>query len=150
MKKYLKTSADVIKDLNSSFEGLSKKEAELRLEQNGKNKLQEAKKDSLFKKFLKSIADPMIIMLIAAAAIQAVVNTITAIKAGGATFMDFADVVVILAVVIINTIMSLVQEAKSEAAMEALMNIITEKKRILDNMLMDYKLELEKNILVKN
>ena len=49
MKSYLKKSADVIKELNSSENGLSKYEAEKRLEQNGKNKLKEAKKDSLWK-----------------------------------------------------------------------------------------------------
>ena len=131
MKEYLKSSQDVLKEYQTSEQGLSSEEAEKRLEQNGKNKLKEEKKESLWKKFIKSIADPMIIMLIAAAAIQAVVNTITAIQAGSASFMDFADVVVILAVVIINTIMSLVQEAKSEAAMEALMNMTAATSKVL-------------------
>ena len=141
MKSYLKSSVDVIKELGSTDQGLTKTEVEKRIEKYGKNKLQEAKKDSIWKKFLKSIADPMIIMLIAAAAIQAVVNTITAIQAGKATFMDFADVVVILTVVIINTIMSLVQEAKSEAAMEALMNMTAATSKVIR----DGKLEIVKS-----
>ena len=60
-------------------------------------------------------------MLIVAAAIQAVVAVLEA--KGTPKFSDFADVFVILVVVIINTIMSLVQESKAEAAMDALMEM---------------------------
>ena len=121
MKYYLESSEEVLKNVDSSVNGLSITEAEKRLEHNGKNKLAEAEKESLFRKFINSLADPMIIMLIIAALIQAV---ITVIETGGNfKLSDFADVLVILVVVIINTIMSLIQESKSEAAMEALMEM---------------------------
>lgn len=129
MKHYLEEAQSVLKELKTTENGLSSDEAKKRLEQNGKNKLKEAEKESLFKKFIGSLADPMIIMLLVAAVIQAVV---TVVEAGGKPGVkDFADVIVILVVVIINTIMSLVQESKAEAAMEALMQMTAATSKIL-------------------
>ena len=129
MKHYLEECKEVLKDLNTSENGLSSAEAEKRLAANGKNKLDEPPKPSMLSKFISSLADPMIIMLIVAAAIQAVVTVIEA--HGSFRFSDFADVIVILAVVIINTIMSLVQESKSEAAMEALMQMTAATSKVM-------------------
>lgn len=129
MKFYLENADKVLSDVKSSGDGLSSAEAGKRLEQNGKNKLKEAEKESLFKKFINSLADPMIIMLLVAAAIQAVVAVI---EAGGKPGIgDFADVLVILVVVIINTIMGLVQESKAEAAMDALMQMTAATSKVL-------------------
>ena len=128
-KYYLISNQEVLKNVESSDEGLTSEEAQTRLEKNGKNKLQEAQKESLFKKFLNSISDPMIIMLIAAAIIQAIVNVLQ--MHGKFNIADFADVIVILAVVIINTIMSLIQEAKAEGAMEALMQMTASTSKVL-------------------
>ena len=129
MKYYLEDKEKVLDSLGATENGLSGEEARKRLEQNGKNKLKEAEKEPLIKKFFRTIADPMIIMLIAAAAVQAVV---TVIESGGKpTVGDFADVIVILAVVIINTIMSLVQESKAEAAMDSLMQMTAATSKIL-------------------
>lgn len=115
--------------LNTIENGLTSQEASKRLEQHGKNKLKEAEKESLFKKFISSLADPMVIMLLVAAAIQAVVAVIEA--KGTPEFSDFADVFVILVVVVINTIMSLVQESKAEAAMDALMEMTAATSKVL-------------------
>ena len=128
-KYYLQSNEEVLNELNSSENGLSRSEAQIRLEKNGKNKLKEAEKESLFKKFINSISDPMIIMLVIAAAIQAVVNVLQ--MNGEFKLADFADVIVILAVVIINTIMSLVQETKAEGAMEALMQMTASTSKVL-------------------
>ena len=128
-KYYLEGWEEVLREVQSTPEGLTTAEAEARLARDGKNKLKEAEKESLGRKFLNSIADPMIIMLIAAAAIQAVVTVLE--SAGKPTFGDFADVVVILVVVIINTIMSLVQESKAEAAMEALMQLTAATSKVM-------------------
>ena len=130
MKFYLEETEKVFSEVKSSANGLTSKEAEKRLEQNGKNKLKEAEKESLFKKFISSLADPMIIMLLVAAVIQAVV-TVAETAGGKAKLSDFADVIVILVVVIINTIMSLVQESKAEAAMDALMQMTAATSRVL-------------------
>ena len=120
-KYYLLNNDEVIDKVKSSECGLSSLEAENRLQENGKNKLEEKEKESLFKKFLSSISDPMIIMLLIAAIIQAIVNALQ--MNGEFKLSEFADVIVILAVVIINTIMSLVQETKAEDAMDALMQM---------------------------
>ncbi len=129
MKFYLQDKEQVLNDIGSSDKGLTSAEAAKRLEKNGKNKLKEAEKDSLFKKFISSLADPMIIMLLIAAAIQGVVAVVDA--GGKPTIKDFADVLVILVVVIINTIMSLVQESKAEAAMDALMQMTAATSKVL-------------------
>lgn len=129
MKFYLEPIDKVLAEIQSSDKGLSSAEAEKRLADNGKNKLKEAEKESLFKKFIGSLADPMIIMLLVAAVIQAVVTVVE--SKGQPTLTDFADVLVILVVVIINTIMSLVQESKAEAAMEALMQMTAATSKVL-------------------
>ncbi len=129
MKFYLESADAVFAEVQSTVDGLTSAEAQKRLAENGKNKLKEAEKESLFKKFIHSLADPMIIMLLVAALIQAVVAVL---EAGGRPGLsDFADVLVILVVVIINTIMSLVQESKAEAAMEALMQMTAATSRVL-------------------
>ena len=109
MKFYLEELNTVYSEVNSSENGLSSAEAAKRLEANGKNKLKEAEKDSLFKKIISALADPMIIMLLVAALIQAVVAVIEPLQKGAKIGVsDFADVLIILVVVVINTIMSLV------------------------------------------
>ena len=71
----------------------------------------------------------MFIMLLAAAAIQAVVNLMQ--MSDGFKLSEFADVIVIMAVVVINTIMSLIQESKAEGAMEALMQMTASTSKVL-------------------
>ena len=129
MKYYCEEREAVLNEFRTTENGLAQAEAERRIAENGRNKLKEAEKESLAKKFLNSLADPMIIMLIAAAAIQAAV---TVLQTGGDFDVgDFADVLVILVVVIINTIMSLVQESKAEAAMDALMKMTAATSKVL-------------------
>ena len=68
MKHYLANTDEVLAEVKSSPEtGLSTEEAEARLEANGKNKLAEAKKDSMLKRFINQLKDPMIIILLVAA-----------------------------------------------------------------------------------
>ena len=129
MKYYCEEKEAVLNEFRTTENGLAQAEAERRIAENGRNKLKEAEKESLAKKFLNSLADPMIIMLIAAAAVQAAV---TVLQTGGDFDLgDFADVLVILVVVIINTIMSLVQESKAEAAMDALMQMTAATSKVL-------------------
>ncbi|MBR4471463.1 MAG: calcium-translocating P-type ATPase, PMCA-type [Erysipelotrichaceae bacterium] len=128
-KYYLEEINDVLKHFQTNEDGLSSAEAEKRLAENGKNKLKEAEKTPLIQKFLSSISDPMIIMLLAAAAIQAFVNVLQ--MKDGFKMSEFADVIVIMAVVIINTIMSLIQESKAEDAMDALMQMTASTSKVL-------------------
>ena len=71
MKFYCEDKETVLHELNSSADGLTSAEAAKRLEENGKNKLAEGKKESLFHRFLKQLAEPMTIILLVAAAISA-------------------------------------------------------------------------------
>ena len=123
MKEYLSSVEDVLREQNSSEQGLSSQEAEKRLEQYGKNKLKEGKKASLLERFLKELADPMIIILIVAAAISGV----TAYYEGE----SFTDVFIILAVVIINAVLGVFQESKAEAAIAALQEIAAATSKVL-------------------
>ena len=82
MKHYLHSVEEVFADVKSTENGLSEAEAQKRLQENGKNKLAEAKKDSIVKKFFDQMKDPMIIILIIAAAISAVTEYIEASAAG--------------------------------------------------------------------
>ena len=129
MKYYLEEAQAVLTEVKSSENGLTSAEAEKRLAQNGKNKLKEAEKEGLVKKIISALADPMIIMLLVAAFIQAVVAVVQ--SHGKFELSEFADVLIILVVVIINTIMSLVQESKAEAAMEALMQMTAATSRVI-------------------
>ncbi|MBQ6216413.1 MAG: calcium-translocating P-type ATPase, PMCA-type [Erysipelotrichaceae bacterium] len=128
-KYYLQEIGEVYKDFETSEKGLTQAEASSRLEKYGKNKLKEAEKTPMWKRFLDSISDPMIIMLLVAAAIQALVNVLQ--MSEGFKLSEFADVIVIMAVVVINTIMSLIQESKAEGAMEALMQMTASTSKVL-------------------
>ena len=112
MKEYLKDYQEVLKENETSELGLSKDEAEARLNKNGKNKLAEAKKVPIIVRFLKELLDPMVIILIVAA----IISLITALLADE----SFIDVIIILVVVLINAILGVVQESKAEKAIEAL------------------------------
>ena len=115
MKDYLLTCEDVLEKLNSSKSGLSQKEAELRILEEGKNKLEEGKQVSLAYKFLKELTNPMTIILIVAA----IISAITAAYANE----SFADVLIIFIVVIINGVLGVYQENKSEKAIKALQDM---------------------------
>ena len=118
MKHYLENVEAVFSDVQSSPQGLTAEEAASRLQRDGKNKLAEAKKDSMIKKFFDQMKDPMIIILIIAAAISAVTEYIEASAAGHSFFPT--DTCIILAVVLINALLGVIQENKAEKAVEAL------------------------------
>ena len=113
MKFYCENAEEVLKQVNSSENGLTETEAQKRLEENGKNRLEAAKGKSIFRRFMEQLADPMIIILLAAAAVSGV---LAAMEPEG----EFVDVIIILAVVIINAVLGVYQESKAEKAIEAL------------------------------
>ncbi|WP_294465804.1 calcium-translocating P-type ATPase, PMCA-type [uncultured Anaerofustis sp.] len=123
MKEYLLSILDVLKNLNTTEDGLTSSEAEEREQSHGKNKLIEGKKISIFKRFINQLLDPMIIILI----IAAVVSGITAAYAGE----SFADVIIIMIVVIINAVLGVVQESKAEKAIDALKEIAAATSKVI-------------------
>ena len=123
MKYYLEDSKAILDRLETTQEGLSSGEADRRLEIHGPNALKQAPKPSLLRRFFQQMADPMIIILLAAAAISGV----TAFYAKE----SFADVFIILFVVIVNTVLGLYQENKAEAAIEALQKMSAATSKVL-------------------
>ena len=115
MKPYLEDAETVLTETGSSMSGLTDEEAAARLSRDGPNKLKEGEKESLIRKFLGEIRDPMTIVLI----IAAIVSAVTAIYAGE----SLTDTVIILAVVLVNACLGVYQENKAEAAIEALQQV---------------------------
>ena len=125
MKEYLSDISEVLTANQTTENGLTSEEAEKRLEQYGKNKLKAAKKDSIFVKFLKQLADPMIIILLCAAAVSGVLAVVEG--------ESFADVIIILAVVLINAVLGVYQENKAEHAIAALQEMSAATSKTLRN-----------------
>ena len=97
----------------NNITGLSREEVQKRLEKYGDNILKEKKKESLFVKFIKQFNDFMIIILIIASIISAVMAYIEGTG-------DYIDSIIIIAIVIFNAVMGLIQEEKAEKSLEAL------------------------------
>ena len=125
MKEYLSSSEDVLREQGTDAEaGLSSAEAASRQEKFGPNKLEEAEKTPLWIRFFQQMADPMVIMLIVAAIISAVTGAIQG-------EIDFADVIIIMTVVIINSALGVIQEAKSEEALAALQEMSAAQSKVI-------------------
>ncbi len=129
MKEYLKEQSEVLAEKQTTENGLSAAEAERRLAENGKNKLAEGKKESMLHRFFKQLAEPMTIILIVAAAISAGLEIYEGLSHGAWAFPT--DVVIILAVVLINAILGVVQESKAEQAIEALQQIAAATSKVI-------------------
>lgn len=126
-----KSSNQTIEELSSNSEnGLTSNEASLRLEKYGQNKLEEKKKKSWVKIFFEQMNNPMIFVLFAAIAVTigvSIYETIKSIDSGnGFNFLstgDWPDVIIILAVIIMNSIIGTVQEIKAQTSLDALKNL---------------------------
>ena len=123
MRYYCEEGREALEALESSENGLSDAEAQKRLEKNGKNRLREAKGKSIILRFLEQLADPMIIILIVAAAISGVLAVVEN--------ESFTDVIIILSVVIINAVLGVYQESKAEKAIEALQKMSAATSKVL-------------------
>ena len=123
MRYYCEGKEEVLQQVQSSEKGLSTAEAQKRLEENGRNALEAAKGKSLLRRFLEQLADPMIIILLAAALVSGVLAVIEN--------DSFADVIIILAVVIINAVLGVYQESKAEKAIEALQKMSAATSKVL-------------------
>ena len=124
-KEYLASAEEVLEDQASNAEtGLTASVAQQRLSQFGPNKLDEEEKTPLWIRFFQQMADPMVIMLIVAAVISAVTGMIQGES-------EWADVVIIMAVVIINSALGVIQEAKSEEALEALQEMSAAQSKVI-------------------
>ncbi len=123
MKYYLEKTDEVLQQVKSSEKGLAGAQAQTRLETNGKNRLAEGKKDSLLKQFLMQLSEPMTVILIVAAIISAFTSAYA--------HESFADVFIIMIVVLINAVLGVYQENKAEKAIEALQEMSAATSKVL-------------------
>ena len=112
-KTYTLSTREVLDSLGVGTEGLTSAQAQERLQKYGPNKLKEGEKPTLLQRFLTQLKDPMLIILLIAAAVSAVTGMLSGEN-------EWAEVIIILAVVLLNAILGVVQESKAEAAIEAL------------------------------
>lgn len=111
MEWYNKGKKEVLNELKTDLSiGLSNKEAAKRLEEYGKNELEEQLKKSFLSKLIAQFTDFLIIILLIAAGISAFVG-------------EKEDALVILAIVVINAILGIYQEGKAEKSVEALQKL---------------------------
>ena len=123
MKYYLESSSEDFGEIKSNENGLTSEQARRRSAETGKNKLAEGKKTPLILRFLSQFADPMIIILIAAAVISAITSVLQ---------KEFpSDVIIIMFVVIVNAILGVYQESKAEKAIEALQKMAAATTKVL-------------------
>ena len=116
---------EVLQKLKTDIRGgLAKGEVENRQKEYGKNRLEEKKKETLLMKFIKQFNDFMIIILIVASVISA-----------GVSYMqgenDYIDSIIIIAIVILNAIMGVIQETKAEKSIEALQKMTPRKTKVI-------------------
>ena len=124
-KEYLASAEEVLEAQSTSADqGLTAAEAQKRLASVGPNKLDEEEKTPLWKRFFEQMADPMVIMLLVAAAISVITGFIQGEP-------EWADAVIILSVVILNSVLGVVQEAKSEQALEALQEMSAAQSKVI-------------------
>ena len=117
---YTQSSEEVLKNLDTSVEGLSTAQAQERLATYGRNELEEGEKRSLLAKFLDQFKDLMIIILLAAAALSVITEGMDGLT----------DAIIILAVVVLNAAFGVYQEGQAEAAIEALKNMSSPMARV--------------------
>ena len=123
MKDYEKTISQTLADVKTMPEGLSDAEVQRRAAQYGRNRLKEGRKTPLIQRFLQQLADPMILILLAAALISGVTSVLQG--------ESMADVFIILIVVIINAVLNVLQESKAEKAVASLQDMSAATSKVL-------------------
>ena len=125
-KTYTMTTEQVLQNLEVDAGGLNDRQVQQRQAKYGPNKLKEGKKPSLLQRFLTQLKDPMLIILMIAAAVSA----LTGMLSGES---EWAEVIIIVAVVLLNAILGVVQESKAEAAIEALQTMTAATCKVIRN-----------------
>ena len=122
---YLESPEEALAEAEGRTEGLSDAEAAERLQKYGENRLKEAEKISNLQRFLEALKDPMLIMLMIAAAVSAVTNYISG--------ESMAEVFIIVVVVLLNAILGVIQESKAEEAIAALQSMTQPSCKVIRN-----------------
>jgi Ca2+-transporting ATPase len=115
---YRQKAKDVVKDLESSLQGLSQSEAEKRLQRDGKNVLEAAKKRSLFVIFLQQFKDVLVILLLIAAVMSLLIGS-------------YRDATVMLMIAVLNSVIGFMQEYKAEKIMDSLNKLVKSPSKVI-------------------
>ena len=127
---YRLTCEETLTEVRSQPNGLTETEANERLRANGANKLETKKKTPAILRFLKQLADPMIVILLVAAIVSLVLTVVN--NADPANEKEsFADVIIISVVVLLNATLGVVQEGKAEKALESLQTLTKSQCKIM-------------------
>lgn len=126
MKPYNQDISALLGELHTNADtGLTSQDAKTSLQTVGPNQLTAKKPKSMFSRFIDQFKDPMIIVLLAAAAINFGVIIVEK------SYSDIFEPILILLIVIINAIMGVSQESKAEKALDALKEMSAPTARIL-------------------
>ncbi len=118
---YNKTVEQISEELNVKVtSGLSEKQAEARIQEHGFNELKEKEKETLLTKIINQLKDFMVIVLILASVVSMFVG-------------EVADSLVIIAIVVVNAVLGIVQEGKAEKALEALQKMSAPNAKVIRN-----------------
>ena len=117
---YNKNIQDIEKELETSSNGLTVKEANERIKKYGKNLLPKKKSDGIFKIFLSEFKDPILALLLVAIIASFIVN-------------EYVDAIAIIVIVLIDVIMGTYQENKANNTAEALAKLVTTKTKVIRN-----------------
>jgi len=115
---YSKAAGEVLDELNSSRQGLTSEEAELRRSKYGENRLPEKKRKAQIKLFLEQFKNYLIFILLVAAVIEIFLN-------------KYTESAAIFIVLVINAVLGYTQEYKAQTSIEALRRIAAPKARAL-------------------
>lgn len=120
MEFYQYSKEDVLELVNSNGKGLSSEEVQSRLQRDGYNELADKDKVSTYKLFLETFKDPMVIVLLVAAAVQILIG-------------EMVESLIIFLVLLINSVISVVQTRKAESSLEALRDMSAPEAKVMRN-----------------
>ena len=120
MDYYQKNTEDVLQSIQATENGLTQEEVKLRLERDGYNEIKDKEKVPVWKLFLETFKDPMVIVLLIAAGVQVILG-------------EVVESLIILLVLILNSIISVVQTKKAESSLDALRNMSAPEAKVIRN-----------------
>ena len=120
MDYYQKSTEDVLQSIQATENGLTQEEVKLRLERDGYNEIKDKEKVPVWKLFLETFKDPMVIVLLIAAGVQVILG-------------EVVESLIILLVLILNSIISVVQTKKAESSLDALRNMSAPEAKVIRN-----------------
>jgi calcium-translocating P-type ATPase len=120
MEFYRKSTEEVLQDINATENGLSETEVNKRLEKHGYNEIEDKEKAPLWKLFLETFKDAMVVVLLAAAGVQILLG-------------EIAESLIIFLVLLINAVISVVQTKKAESSLEALQDMSAPEANVIRN-----------------